>query len=130
MMLRDIRDYIENLGLADRVYMGVMDDKPEKAIGVYNSKHQYEYAPPIGGPAMRSYELKHITLLIHWNRSPAEAELAAKTLFKTLQEINEVTTNNKTIKFVQPLYEPQDIGPDENGVYEWVIEAAFVCEKE
>lgn len=130
MMLRDIRDYMESLGLADYVYMGTMDEKNEKSIGVYNSKHQYPYTPPIGGMKMRSYEIKHITLLIHWTRSPTETEQAANKVFTALTETNEVTVNDKVIKFIQPLYDAQDIGTDEKGIYEQVIEAAFVCRKE
>lgn len=42
----------------------------------------------------------------------------------------EVTVNNKIIKFVQPLYDLQDVGTDDFSIYEMVIEAAFVCGKE
>lgn len=62
MMLADIRDYIESLNLADFVYMGKLPDKKEKSIGVYNSKHQYDYNVPIGGTQLASYELKYVTL--------------------------------------------------------------------
>ena len=40
MMLSDVRDYVESLGISENVYMGKLPDKPEKSIGVYNSKHQ------------------------------------------------------------------------------------------
>ena len=39
------------------------------------------------------------------------------------------TINNKTIKFIQPLYEPQDVGTDDSGIYEIVIEMAVIFEK-
>lgn len=130
MMLSDITDYIESLSIADHVYMGKLPDKSDKSIGVYNSKHQYPYKVPIGGTQLGSYDLKYITLLIHWNKSPSETEDAAKRLFAAVANTREVTVNNKIIKFVQPLYDLQDVGTDDFGIYEMVIEAAFVCGKE
>ena len=74
MMLREIRDYIESLGVSEKVYIGKMPGNLQEVIGVYNSKHTYEYKVPLGGVQMRSYETKYVTLLIHWNKSPTETE--------------------------------------------------------
>lgn len=38
--------------------------------------------------------------------------------------------NNAKIKFIQPLYELQDVGTDDAGIYEMVLEAAVIYEKE
>ena len=129
MMLSDVRDYIASLGLADHVYMGKMPDKQEKSIGVYNSKHQHAYSTAIGGPAMESYGTKYVTLLVHWNKSPRDAEKAATALFDAVRTAREVTINESKIKFIQPLYEIQDVGTDDAGIYEIVIEAAVIYEK-
>ena len=43
MMLADVRDYIDSLGIAEHVYMGKLSDKEDKSVGAYNSKHQYPY---------------------------------------------------------------------------------------
>lgn len=129
MMLSDVRDYIASLGLADHVYMGKMPDKQEKSIGAYNSKHQHAYSTAIGGPAMESYGTKYVTLLVHWNRSPRDAEKAATALFEAVRTAREVTINESKIKFIQPLYEIQDVGTDDAGIYEMVIEAAVIYEK-
>lgn len=129
MMLSDVRDYIASLCLADHVYMGKMPDKQEKSIGVYNSKHQHAYRTAIGGPAMESYGTKYVTLLVHWNRSPRDAEKAATALFEAVRTAREVTINESKIKFIQPLYEIQDVGTDDAGIYEMVIEAAVIYEK-
>lgn len=130
MMLADVRDYIEGLAIADNVYMGKMDAKKEKSIGVYHSKHSHAYKTAIGGPALESHGIKHVTILIHWNKSPRDTESVTKTLFEQLLNVREVIVNNKKIKFIQPLYKPQDVGTDDNGIYEMCIEAAVVYEKE
>ena len=129
MMLTDVRDYVASLEISDSVYIGPLPDKPEKAVGVYNSKHQHEYKVAIGGPELESYGAKYITLLIHWNKSQRETEEAGKALFEAIRSTREATINNKTIKFVQPLYELQDIGVDDAGIYEMVIEAVVIYDK-
>lgn len=129
MMLSDVRDYIDSLKLAEHVYMGKLPDKQEKSIGVYNSKHQHEYKTAIGGPEMESYGTKYITLLVHWNKSPRDTEKAATALYEAVRAAEEVTVNNKMIKFIQPLYDIQDVGTDDAGIFEMVIEAAVIYEK-
>lgn len=129
MMLSDVKDYIASLGLADVVYMGKMDSKPEKAIGVYNGKHRRAYKTAIGGPALQSYGTKYVTLLVHWNKSPRETENAAVALFEAIRTVREVSVNEQKIKFIQPLYELQDVGTDDAGIYEMVIEAAVIYER-
>ena len=130
MTLADVRDYVESLKLADHVYMGKMPDKQDKSIGVYNSKHQHAYSTAIGGPDLQSYGTKYVTLLVHWTRSPRETEEAAAALFEAVRKAREVTINNATVKFIQPLYEIQDVGTDDAGIYEMVIEAAVIYQKE
>lgn len=130
MNLRDIRDYIATMDVSENVYMGRMDTKKEKSIGVYASKHGRAYQTALGGIQNMSYETKHITILVHWNTSPTETEQVAENLFKKIAATRNVSVNKKIIKFAQPLYDLQDIGTDDNGIFEMVIEVAFVCEKE
>lgn len=129
MMLSDIRDYIDSMNLAEHVYMGKMDAKQKKSIGVYNSKHQHAYSVAIGGPELESYGTKYVTLLVHWNESPRDTEKATVSLFNAVRTAREININNETIKFIQPLYEIQDVGTDDAGIYEMVIEAAVIYEK-
>lgn len=129
MTLADVRDYIASLDLADHVYMGKMPDKQDHSIGVYNSKHQYPHKVAIGGPTLESYGTRYITLLVHWNKSPRETEKAATALFEAIQKTREAKINDATIKFFQPLYEIQDVGTDDTGIFEMAIEAAAVFDK-
>ena len=129
MTLADVRDYIASLGLAEHVYMGKLPDKLEKSIGVYNSKHQRAYTTAIGGPDMEGYEVKYATLLVHWNKYPGETEEAATGLFEALRRTQNVRINDVTIKFILPLYDIQDVGTDNAGIYEMVIEVAIYTDK-
>lgn len=130
MMLSDVRDYIESFGISENVYMGKMDAKKDKSIGVYNSKHERSYKTAIGGDGLKSYDIKNISLLVHWNKSLRDTEQATTKLFDAVRKTREVTVNNETIKFIQPIYEIQDVGTDDSGIYEMVIEAAVIYERE
>ena len=152
MTLADIRDYVETLGIADYVYMSTLPHKPEKAVGVYNTRRAQAYSTAIGGPQLKSYGTKYLTCLVHWNKSPRETEEAAAALFEALRSTREfwfvdyLTTRggarlltrggnpltiygNRIIKFILPLYEIQDVGTDEAGVCEMVIEVAVIYRK-
>lgn len=78
---------------------------------------------------MESYGTKYVTFLVHWNKSPTETEKAATALFDAVRKAREATVNNVKIKFIQPLYEIQDVGTDDAGIFEMVIEAAIIYEK-
>ena len=60
MMLSDVRDYINSLNIADHVYMGKLDAKKERSVGVYHSRHSHAYKTAIGGPALESGPLEQI----------------------------------------------------------------------
>jgi len=130
MMLEDVRDYIASLNLSEHTYMGKLDSKKEKSIGVYHSKRETPYRTAIGGPSLQSYGVKSVSFLVHWNKSPRETEKAATSIFDALRDTREVKVNNATVKFIQLLYdEPIDVGTDDNGIYEMVIDAAVIYQK-
>lgn len=131
MMLRDVRDYVSSLAIAEHVYAGKLDAKQDRSIGVYNSKHDRAYRTALGGPGMESYGTKYVTLLVHWNKSQGDTERAANTLFDALCGAREADVNGQRIKFIQPLVDgPVDIGTDEGNIYEMVIEAAVIYQRE
>ena len=72
---------------------------------------------------------KYITILIHWNESARETEAVAADLFEKIRTARDIKINNETIKFIQPLYDLQDIGTDVFGICEMVIEAAVIYAK-
>ena len=87
------------------------------------------YKVAIGGPQLESYGTKYVTLLVHWNKSQRETEKAGKALFEAVRATRNATVNHETIKFVLPVYDLQDIGVDDSGIYEMVIELAVIFEK-
>lgn len=132
MMLKDVRDYIAALGIAEdeHCYCGKMADKKDKSIGVYPLKNRQPNHIPIGGIKNASYGTKGISFLVHWNKNPTETEQAAIALQEALISCREQQVNGHAIKFIDVLYdEPIPVDTDDNGIYEYVIECLFYYER-
>lgn len=133
MLLKDVRDYLAVFGIAEdeHCYMGIMPDKKEKSIGVYHLRSGRQAVIPIGGQCNRSYGVKAVSVLVHWNRSPTESEQAAIRLYEELQETKSREVNGHFIKFIQMSQdEPVPVGTDENGIFEYVMECLIYYESE
>lgn len=133
LSLADIRDYIAGLGIVkdDHVYMGKLDNKQQQTIGVYSRKTDGPPQTAIGGMEATTHELKPVSILIHWTASPRESEKAAFMLFDRLRNETNVMIGDKQIDVISfRVPEPQDVGTDECGVYEYVIWLDFIYVRE
>lgn len=132
MRLEDVREYVSNLGIAEdkHCYMGKLDAKEIKSIGSYHRRRAGPPKIPLGGVENASYEVFPASFLIHWNKSPRETEEIACHFFKKLQDARNVIVNGKRVLFtVMQVPEPQDVGTDEKGICEMVVEADFIYER-
>lgn len=126
--LSDVRDWLKTLISADFFYIGKLDAKNDKSIGVYQRKNP---APPIQAVGQSSsYEIKPISILIHWNKNANETEKTAYELYKKLMAVSSLDLNDTHVSFISLLQsEPVDVGTDDNGVYERVIELDIYYER-
>lgn len=132
ILLRDIRDYIASLCIAEdeHCFCGRMPDKKDKSIGIYNLKTGRQPTTAAGGDKNRSYKTKAISLLVHWNKNPTETEKAAIQPYDVLHDTRGAHVNGHNIIFIQMLQEePVSVDTDEKGVFEYVIECLFYIEK-
>ncbi len=121
LLLADIKDYLKTLQIADYYYTGKLDNKKEKSIGVYQ-RGQNGYKVAIGGPINKKYDVKSVSVLIHWNKDSKETEEQALLIFEKLSNIRQVTMGDTKVYYVMPqTNEPVDVGTDDAGVYERVI---------
>ena len=126
LYLNQIRDWIKTFDAADNYYIGKMNDK-ERSIGVF---------PLSPGPPTRaigqesSYEVRHISLKLHWNKNQNESEQAAYELYRKLRAVRSFDIGNIHIYFILLSHAgPVSIDTDENGVYEWIIEFEIYYER-
>ena len=118
--LSEIRDWLKTFDIAENYYIGSMDGRKDKSIGVYQRSNS-PLRECIG--MLSSYQVKPISVKIHWNKNANETEQAAYQLYQRLKAVSSFDINNKHIIMLKLLQsEPIDILTDEFGVYERVIE--------
>ena len=130
--LQDIRQYISDLGITgnENVYMGKLDNKKQKSIGVYHRKMDGPAHIALGGLNCTSYNTKPVSLLVHWNKSAVESEEAAHQLYKRLLKESSLTLGETYVNFlILQVPEPVEVGTDDNGVYEYVIWLDFIYQR-
>lgn len=132
LALKDIREWVAGLGIAenDHVYIGKLDNKMPKSMGVYSRATSGQPNTALGGLAYTTYAVRPVSLLIHWTRNKAESELAAYELFGKLRNVSSQIIGNTQVRFLRLMVpEPQDVGTDDGGVYEYVIWLDFIYQR-
>lgn len=129
--LAEVRDWIKTFNTANNYYIGKIDNKQENSIGIYQRKTIDGPRVAIGGRSLASYDVKSISILIHWNKNANETEKRAQYLYNRLFEAESVVIGGTPIKMIALLQnEPVDVGTDDNNVYERVIELDLYYERE
>lgn len=129
LALNDIKQYISGLGITEEgnVYIGKLDNKKQKAIGVYSRPSSGATNIAIGGLECTTYDTKPISLLVHWNKIKDESERTAYNLYEKLRNVISLTIGDTPINYLRLMVpEPQDVGTDDAGVYEYVIWLDFI----
>ena len=132
LTINDIRGYIAGLGIAadDNVYIGKMDGKKQKSIGVYSRPTSGMPNIALGGLDCTTYDIKLVSLLVHWNKDKGAAEAAAYELFEKLRSVTSLSIGDTHINYLRLMVpEPQDVGTDDSGVYEYVIWLDFIYQR-
>lgn len=120
--LASIRDWIKSLDVGKNFYIGKLDNKKDKSVGIYQREGYGGVNMAIGGIDATKTAVKNISILIHWNKNANETEQAAQSLYDKLLRIKDVTINDHHIDYLYlAVPEPVDIGTDDKGVYERVI---------
>lgn len=128
----DVRDYIAGLGIADNnnVYCGKLDNKKDKSIGVYNLNRQRPLQTAVGGLNNSSYRIKSVSILVHWNKSVRDTEETSEQLYNMLRDTNNKIINDTKLLFTKmQVDEPVDVGTDDKGIFESVIELDIYYER-
>lgn len=129
--LAEVRDWIKTFNAANNYYIGKLDNKQENSIGIYQRKTIDGPRVAIGGRSLASYDVKSVSILIHWNKNANETEKRAQYLYNRLFEAESVVIGETPIKMIALLQnEPVDVGTDDNNVYERVIELDLYYERE
>lgn len=132
LSLKDTADMVALLHIVDidHIWIGKLQDKVDKSIGIYPLKRSGRPRTPIGGKENTDHGTKQISMLIHWNKNVVETEKTAATFYDAIGAISQLSVNNQNIMFCQMLVpEAVPVGTDENGIYEYVIEFEVYYER-
>lgn len=112
--------------VADHFYIGKLDNKKQKSIGVYQLQTTNSNIA-VGGLDNTKIKEKTVSILIHWNNNADETELKALELYyKFMNARNFNITDNILVNYIELLVpEPVDVGTDSSNIYERVIQAKF-----
>ena len=127
--LSDVRDWLKTYNIADHHYIGKLDNKKEKSLGVYQ-REGGEAHIAIGGLDNTKYDIKRVSILLHWNKNAKETEITAYELYDKIiktKELNIGETPVHCLMMRNP--EPVDVGTDDAGVYERVIQLDIYFER-
>lgn len=112
----------------ENYYCGVLNDKKNKSFGVYQLKDRRSRAVALGKATKTG--IKGISILVHWNSSTRETENIAAALYADLAAAFNPIIGNHKVNYIQLLHdEPIDVGQDENGICERVIEFVIHYER-
>ena len=132
MTVENVLNYFEILNTSkglgiENFYIGKLDNKKDKSVGFYNLRAGIENEV-IGGLDNKSDNELNVSILIHWTKKFRETNNFSNLFFDTLLELqDENTSENKLIidgfeiNYIKMLSNNEDIGTDNNGVYERVI---------
>ena len=124
----NVRDFVKTISEAEHYYTGLLPNKPDKAIGIYTLKGSGSQPQAIGGDS--TYAHKGVSILVHWNKNAEETEKAAQSLYDKLRTVKKIKIDGHTVYMIELLVpEPVDVGTDEKGVYERVIELKIYYER-
>lgn len=126
----DILSLIESFNLATHYYIGKLDNKRNKSIGVYNGD-KLANRVCLGGYENNLYNVQRFTILVHWTSNPHDTEVIANILHEKLSQVANTYIDNKYIYYVNMLYcQAIDVSTDDKGVYERVIDIEVYSRKD
>lgn len=130
LSILDVLNYFEELNSSDDLgfenfYCGKLDNKKEKALGFYDLKNSNPYILPIGGISEKTVNELYVSILIHFTNDYIETEQSSYNLYNKiieLCEMKDIIINDYNICYFQLLSGNEDVGTDDNGIYERVIQ--------
>ena len=121
--LADVRDWLRGLGVIDATWtIGRYEAEKEQRACVYERPAYSDATVAIGGREATKTLVKHVQVLVHWNRNHRQTEEAAQALYEALRWNPRPTLGNARVSYLDlMLPEPVDAGSDSNGIFERVL---------
>lgn len=131
MTTEHVLEWIKTLSTKPQnYYCGTLNTKKEQSFGVYQLKDSRARDIALGGLANTKVATKGISILIHWSESTRATEEVAAALYADIEKAQGAIIGGKRVNYIQLLHnEPIDVGADDNGICERVIEFIIYYER-
>ena len=130
MTLAEVRDWLKTQIDCPSWYIGKIDGNKEQCIGIYNVPGG-EARIALGGLANTSTAIKAISILVHWGKNANLAEKKAQDVYAALHGVTgAVIGGRRVVMFQMPQAGPINMGTDDRGIYEYVIETYIIYERQ
>ncbi|PWV97439.1 hypothetical protein DFQ01_12183 [Paenibacillus cellulosilyticus] len=128
MRLAEVRDWLKTKVDCPSWYIGKLDGKKPECIGLYGLPGGSPNIA-IGGLPNTSYTSKLVSILVHWGRNADTAERKAQEVYDALFGQQPTIGDKRVIMFKMSTPEPVNVGTDDEGIYEYVIEMTIFYER-
>lgn len=126
MNLSQIRDWLKTVVDCPQWYLNSRG-AADRSITLYNTTGASARLA-VGGPSQTGYQVKTISILIHWGKSASAAEQKAQEVYDALYGQSAVI-GGKRAWFDMPQSGPISVGVGSEGIYEFVIETHIYHER-
>lgn len=129
MTLAEVRDWLKTKITCPQWYIGKIDGNKEQCIGIYNTTGPVPRIA-VGGLENTSTAVKAVSILVHWGKNADTAEQKAQEVFAALYGVTgAVVGGRRVVMFQMPQSGPVNVGTDDYGIYEYVVEVYIIYER-
>lgn len=132
LTLEQIKDWLkgQDTDLNDCIAVGRIDGNKDKFIGVYPLKPSgNSQRICIGGADQTRYQVRNVSILIHWTNKMSLAEAKAFAIYGLFYGLSGVIMGTTRVISADPGPEPIPVGKDIKGIYEYVIQLKILYER-
>lgn len=99
---------------------GTIDKNKEQAIGVYDNQRDISKISQF--ESLQTYTIVPFTLLLRYTQNYVNANKKAYEIYNILKTQKILEIDNKKYNIFMVYENPQNMGPDDKGIYEFVID--------
>lgn len=132
MTTEQVKNWIKAMDadFTDRIQLGGVDGNAPYYLGVYPGSANGQQHIAIGGPALTSYNVLNVRLLLRWGKSQPIAETKARHLWGLFYGLSGTDMDGAAVVCADPSSGPVSIGKGSDGVFEYVINLTITYMKE
>lgn len=120
MDIEKVKDGLKSIITMENWSCGTIDKNKEQAIGVYDNTRRIEKISQFDN--LQTYTIVPFSLLIRYTQNYVSANKKAYEIYNAIKNKKILEIDNKEYYMILVDENPQNTGPDDKGIYEFVID--------